>query len=216
MAIFCRSARGHTLIRVAQKPEYPGFDSQVRQPGAAFLSVCPNPTSEQFRKKNFWNRAAKELHAAYSGICAYTATYLPEQGSVDHFLPKTLNPELAYEWSNFRLASGRVNSCKSNQTNILDPFDVDNDWFEMDIPSCLLRAKAGLQSELRARINTTINSLRLNADDYYVQERCNILIDYAKGEISLSFLKRRYPFLAKEIGRQNLALADLAVLFKLP
>lgn len=216
MAIFRGSARGPTLIRVAQKPEYPGFNSQVRQPGAAFLSVCPSPTSEQFRKKNFWNRAAKELHAAYSGICAYTATYLPEQGSVDHFVPKTVNPALAYEWSNYRLASRRVNSCKGNQTNILDPFHVDSDWFEMDIPSCLLKAKSGLPNDLRGRINATINSLRLNDDDYYVQERCNILIAYAKAEINLNFLKRRYPFLAKEVVRQNLGGASLALLFKLP
>jgi hypothetical protein len=203
------------LIRVAPKPEYPNFNSQVRQPGAAFLATCPNPSSEQFRKKNFWNRAAKELHAAYSGICAYTAMYLPEQASVDHFIPKTVNPALAYEWSNYRLASGRVNSCKSNQTNIVDPFNVDNTWFEIDIPSCLLRANAALPNNLRAQINTTINSLRLNADDYYVQERCNILIDYAKGEITLNFLRRRYPFLAKEVERQGLQAGDLASLFKL-
>jgi len=202
------------LIRVAPKTEYPGFDAQVRRPGAAFLATCSNPTSEQFRKKNFWSRAAKELHAAYSGICAYTATYLPEQGSVDHFVPKTLKPELAYEWSNYRLASGRINSQKGNQTNILDPFVIDNDWFEIDIPSCLLRAKNDLSKELREQVNATINSLRLNADDFYVQERCNILIDYAKGEISLSFLKGRYPFLAKEVERQNLG-PRLLSLFKL-
>lgn len=214
MAIFCGSTWGFALIRVAQKPEYPGFNSQVREPGEAFLAACPTPTSEQFRKKSFWTRAAKELHAAYSGICAYTATYLPEQGSVDHFIPKTVQPKLAYEWSNYRLASGRVNSRKGNQIDILDPFNVDNDWFEIDIPSCLLKAKNGLSHELRAQINGTINSLGLNADDYYVQERCNILIDYAKGEISLSFLERRYPFLAKEVRRQNLE-AGLAQLFKL-
>jgi hypothetical protein len=204
------------LIRVAQKPEYPGFNSQVRLPGAAFLSSCPNPTSEQFRKKNYWSRAAKELHAAYSGICAYTATYLPEQGSVDHFVPKTVDPTLAYEWGNYRLASGRVNSCKGNQTNILDPFNVDSDWFEMAIPSCLLKVKSGLPGDLRGQINATINSLRLNDDDYYVQERCNILIAYAKAEISINFLTRRYPFLAKEVVRQNLDAASLALLFKLP
>lgn len=181
------------------------------------MATFPRPTSEQFRKKNFWNRAAKELHAAYSGICAYTATYLPEQGSVDHFVPKTVDPSLAYEWRNYRLASGRVNSTKGNQTGILDPFGISDDWFEMDIPSCLLRSKSDLPQDLKARINGTINSLRLNADDYYVQERCNILMDYAKGEISLGFLKRRYPFLAKEVERQNLGtnLANLGALFKL-
>ncbi|MCA6124220.1 hypothetical protein J6500_20325 [Bradyrhizobium sp. WSM 1704] len=200
------------MIRVAAKLEYPDFDAQVRQPGAAYLRTCPTPNSEQFRKKNFWSRAAKELHAAYSGICAYTSMYLPEQGSVDHFVPKTINPALAYEWNNFRLASGRVNSAKGNQTHIIDPFLVDNDWFHLDLPSCLLRANPDLDVALRVRINGTINSLRLNADDFYVQERCNILIELARGEISLGFLERRYPFLAKEVARQNVG-AQLTQLF---
>ena len=140
--------------------------------------------------------------------------YLPELGSVDHFIPKTLNPALAYEWSNFRLASGRVNSTKSNQTHIIDPFLVENDWFHLDVPSCLLKANPALERDLRARVNSTINSLRLNADDYYVQERCNILIELAKGEIGLGFLQRRYPFLAKEVARQNLE-AELPQLFRI-
>lgn len=196
------------------KPEYPQFDTQVRQPGAAFLASCPNPTSEQFRTKNYWNRAAKQLHAAYSGICAYTATYLPEQGSIDHFVPKTVTPGLAYEWTNFRLASGRVNNAKGRQTNILDPFAIADDWFQLEIPTCLLKARPDLPQNLKAQINGTINSLRLNDDDFYVQERCNILIEYAKDNINLAFLERRYPFLARELVRQNLQ-GQLKPLFRL-
>lgn len=200
---------------MAAQPEYPAFDSEVRQPGAAFLVTCPSPNSSQFKKKNFWSRAAGNLHAAYSGICAYTAMYLPEQGSVDHYLPKALHPHLAYEWSNFRLASGRVNSSKGNSTSILDPFEIENDWFVMDIPDCLIRANPNLEKQLRVKVSGTINSLRLNQDDNYVQERCNILIDYANGDISLDFLQRRYPFLAKEVNRQNLDRSELKRLFRL-
>ena len=130
--------------------------------------------------------------------------YLPEQGSVDHFIPKTVQPPLAYEWSNFRLASGRVNNTKGTQTNILDPFQVDDNWFHLEVPSCLLKANPTLDPHVKTQVKNTIHSLRLNDDDYYVQERCNILIDYAKGEIGFGFLTRRYPFLAKEITRQNL------------
>ncbi len=202
------------MIRVPPQPENPNFNSQVRRPGQTFLASCPNPTSEQFRKKNYWSRAAKELHAAYSGICAYTAMYLPEQGSVDHFVPKTIRPDLAYEWSNYRLASGRVNSAKGLQTGIIDPFLTDDDWFHLDVPSCLLKANPQLNYETKIQVNGTINSLRLNADDYYVQERCNILIEFARSEISLGFLQRRYPFLAKEVARQNL-LSQLPTLFRL-
>lgn len=203
------------MIGVAVKPEYPSFDNDVRKPGAAFLATCPNPTSEQFRKKNYWSKAAKELHAAYSGICAYTSMYLPEQGSVDHFLPKTIHPELAYEWNNFRLASGRVNSSKGNQTQILDPFEVQSDWFFIDVPSCLLRANPALDHALRVRISQTINSLRLNQDDNYVQERCNILMEYAQEDVTLNFLERRYPFIAKEVHRQGLTQAGLRQMFRI-
>lgn len=203
------------MIRVALQPEYPNFNAEVRVPGAAFLETCPTPTSEQFKKKNFWSRAARELHAAYSGICAYTAMYLPEQGSVDHFLPKAIHPHLAYEWSNFRLASGRVNSSKGNGLDILDPFDVQDDWFYMDIPACLLRPNPVLEKPLRNRIAGTINSLRLNQDDNYVQERCNILIDYARTDVSFAFLERRYPFLAKEVARQGLDQQALRDLFRI-
>lgn len=202
------------MIRVAVQPEYPNFNTQVRAPGAAFLATCPAPTSDQFKKRNFWSRAARELHAAYSGICAYTAMYLPEQGSVDHFLPKASHPQLAYEWSNFRLASGRVNSSKGSGLDILDPFEVQDDWFYMDIPACLLRPNPSLGKPLRNQIANTINSLRLNQDDNYVQERCNILIDYARADVSIDFLERRYPFLAKEVIRLGLDQQALRDLFR--
>lgn len=203
------------MIRVAPMPEYPGFDADVRQPGGAFLATCPQPNSEQFKKKAFWGRAAKNLWAAYNGICAYTAMYLPDQGSVDHFHPKTSFPELAYEWSNFRLASGRVNNSKGNTTHILDPFQIEDDWFHMDIPACLIKANATLQNPKKGEVTQTINSLRLNQDDNYVQERCSILIEYAREEITLGFLQRRYPFLAKEVERQNLDQAALRNIFRL-
>ncbi|WP_313808926.1 hypothetical protein, partial [Sphingobium sp.] len=138
-----------------------------------------------------------------------------EQGSVDHFHPKAIHPNLAYEWNNFRLSSGRVNSSKGNQTDILDPFEVQNDWFFIDIPSCLLRANPALNHDVRVKVSHTINSLRLNQDDNYVQERCNILIEYAREDVTFNFLERRYPFLAKEVHRQGITQAGLRDLFRI-
>lgn len=202
------------MIPVVLKPEYPEFDRQVRSPGQKFLAENPNPTSRQFKSKNYWSRALPELHAAYAGICAYTAMYLPDRGSVDHYKPKTLFPRLAYEWSNFRLANGKVNSTKGNSADILDPSEIGEDWFFLDVPSCLIRANPNLQKDERVRVNQTINSLRLNDDDTYVEERCNILVAYARRHISIEFLEERYPFIAKEILRQNLQ-DELRRLFKL-
>jgi hypothetical protein len=140
--------------------------------------------------------------------------YLPDKGTVDHFLPKTSHPHLAYEWNNFRLASGRVNNSKGNLTTIIDPFHVQDDWFYMDVPACLLRPNPALERALRTQINGTINTLRLN-DEHYAQERCSILIDYAASDLSLNFLERRYPYLAKEVKRQNLERETLKLLFRM-
>jgi len=141
--------------------------------------------------------------------------YLADNGTVDHFLPKTVHPQLAYEWSNFRLASGRVNSSKGNLIGILDPFHIQDDWFYLDIPTCLLRPNPALDNALRNQIANTINTLRLNQDDNYVQERCNILMDFARADVSLGFLERRYPFLAKEVNRHGFDQPYLRTLFKI-
>ena len=130
-------------------------------------------------------------------------------------MPKANHPHLAYEWDNFRLASGRVNSSKGNLQTILDPFEVEDDWFLMDIPDCLLKPNPALPKDLRGQIAGTINSLRLNQDDNYVQERCNILMDYARGDVSHGFIQRRYPFIAKEITRQQLTTGELKNRFRM-
>jgi uncharacterized protein (TIGR02646 family) len=204
------------MIKVEPMPEYPRFNAEVRVPGAAFLARCPAPTNDEFRKHSYWSRATNELHAAYAGLCAYTARYmLREHSSVDHFRPKNLNPTLAYEWSNFRLSGPKINSRKGHGTDVLDPFEVQNDWFHLDIPSCLMKANPALDRQVRVRINITISTLGLNQDDSYVDERMTTLIDYAKGDLSFPYLQRRHPFLAKEIERQGLTVADLQVRFTL-
>ena len=202
------------MIPVIAQPEYPNFDRGVRQPGLAFLRGNPNPTARQFSRRSYWNRARNELHGAYSGICAYTAMYLPDRGTVDHFQPKAIYPGLAYEWRNFRLAGGRVNSSKGDSTDVLDPFQIEHDWFQLDIPSCLIFAKKGLTVVVKQKVNTTIQVLRLNSDDCYVQERCNILVAFAKRQIQLQFLEERYPFLAQEVVRLNI-VDQLAEKFRL-
>ena len=203
MALLRGKSWSHALIPVIAKPEYPNFDLEVRQRGLAFLRVNPNPSARQFSRRNYWNHARVELHAAYSGICAYTAMYLPDRGTVDHFQPKAIYPGLAYEWNNFRLAGGRVNNRKGDSTDVLDPFQIGSDWFQLNIPSCLIFAKKGLATELKQKVTCTIDVLRLNSDDSYVQERCNILVAFAKGQIQFQFLEQRYPFLAQEIMRLN-------------
>ena len=191
------------MIRVQPKPEYPGFDKQVRQKGQRFLKSCPNPSSSMFRKHNYWTRALYELHAAYDRLCAYTTRELVQEGSVDHFKPKTKYPHLAYDWNNYRLARQAINSRKGESEDVIDPFIVREGWFILDLPSCLIKPGRNVTKEIRKAVNATINVLRLNEDERLVDERCRLLISLANGHITLKYLDSHFPFISIEVRRQR-------------
>ena len=192
------------MIPVTLKPEPRKFDSDVRQPGKRFLATNPKPSSKEFKGKDYWKAGANDLHEAYGGICAYTCFYMSRAGSVDHFMPKAHYPQLAYEWDNFRLAAHKVNQYKADSMVIIDPCKVGPGWFVLDFPSCLVRPGDGLPDMLAKQVEKTIKVLKLNDDDTYVQERCDLMLDYAEGNVTLKFLSGRYPFLAAEIARQKI------------
>lgn len=198
------------MIHVSAQPEPSDFNNNVRRPGqrflAPFLAADTKPRSKEFQKKGaFWKNAINNLHAAYNGICAYTCFYLVSpESSVDHYLPKSRYPQLAYDWSNFRLSKPRVNHHKGDSEDVVDPFIIQNGWFVLDFPSCLVSPSKGLPIIVAEQVNKTIQVLKLNQDDDFVQERCDLMLDYAEGKVSLDFLSKRYPFLAVEIVRQGI------------
>jgi hypothetical protein len=184
------------LIPVEPKPEPADFDRKVRRPGR---SVDPNV------KPNMkW--ASAELYAAYRRTCAYSCVYLSysTHANIDHFHPQSLRSDLRYEWSNFRLAGARINSRKRNLTSLIDPFETQPGWFRIEFPGCLVVPGHGLSADISARIVHTINCLGLNSDDDLVQERCDVMVMFAKGDITLAFLESRFPFLAYEVRQQQL------------
>jgi len=203
------------LIRVIKRPEPADFDGKVRRPGIRYLEGNQNPDFK--RRRRYWSKAMFDLYEAYDRICAYSCCYLVANGSVDHFLPKRRYPQLAYEWDNHRLASQRINSNKGDSTDVIDPFEVQNGWFVLDFPSCLIRAGSGLSNTLTDQIEKTIDELKLNTDDHFVQGRCDLMVSYAydeNDEFTLNFLKKKYPFIALEISRQNISKTDAKALFR--
>ena len=48
-------------------------------------------------------------------------------------LPKSTRWRDVYEWLNYRLACSRMNSRKGVMPNILDPFEVENEWFVLEL-----------------------------------------------------------------------------------
>ena len=204
------------MIRISTKAEPSNFEHKVRRPGKAFLKRCPSPKSADFRRPNdYWREVASDLYEAYDRTCAYTSRYIETPyGSTDHFLSKVAHPHLAFEWSNLRLCLRAVNGFKGNLANIVDPFEVGDGWFVLDFPECLVRPGADLAADVHDRVKSTIDGLRLNSDDHVVQDRSDYAVLFARGDVSLEYLKRRRPFLASEFRRQGIDPARASALFK--
>ncbi len=194
------------MIHVDLQPEPINFHRDVRIPGKSFLQRVPVPSGKQWKNKDYWKRISADLYGAYNGICAYTGLWFSKSTapvSVDHFLPKSKRPELAYEWNNYRLTTQIMNNYKDDNL-IVDPFEIHNGDFILDFPSCLIKANPNLPREKIDKIQFTIDVLKLNSNDDQVQARCDIIISFVNEEISKQYLKRRYPFIAYELERQNL------------
>ena len=104
------------MIPVKPAPEPSTFKKKVREPGRDFLKnlgitkqgdIADNIPWDKAR---FWAKCSKELDSAYNYICCYVGMRINnssnrfESHSVEHFIPKSINPWLAYEWDNYRLA----------------------------------------------------------------------------------------------------------------
>lgn len=192
------------MIPVTLQAEPSDFDLRVRRPGNSFLRSNPKPTPKQLRAKNYWSRCLPNLRNAYNKICAYSACWIPTQGSVDHFHPKTLRLDLAYEWNNYRLAFEKLNNYKGESTGVADPTSIQSGWFTLDFHSFYVIPGQGLRKEIHKLVNRTIEILHLNSDDSLVDLRFEMVKDYAKGNVNLQFLESKYPFIAIELKRQGL------------
>ena len=196
------------MMPVKFQPEPVQFTKKVRVPGQQFLSKVQKPISQQWRGKEYWQRALPDMRQAYNSICAYSAFWIPHSTgnhSIDHFIPKSKQPNLAYEWHNFRYVSARFNSRKGTRT-IVDPFKLRQGWFILDFKSFLIKPKPALSSTKKDKLWETIKHLKLNDDEDLVIERQTWYLNYLNKEISFEHLKKNAPFVAFEIERQNLRL----------
>jgi len=193
------------VIPVQQQPEPPGFESKVRSKGVAFLQTVPQPKA--WNNREYWRKSLQDLYRAYNGVCAYSAQWMPStvaSPTVDHFIPKSAKPELAYEWDNFRLSCLKMNARKRDFQDILDPFQIEPGWFTLDFPSLLIKVNPALDEPIKSQVRSTIKRLKLNDDDDCVKHRQDWLMPYCKGEITFEFLKKTTPFITYELERQNL------------
>jgi hypothetical protein len=199
------------MIRVDQAPEPLHFDLRVRTPGLSYISSLPPGSKIDTSERPYWRGILLDLHRAYRGICAYTCHWIPyDVGSdtVEHFIAKSVNPMLSYEWSNFRLACGRLNGRKGAYQDVVDPFKVVSGMFRLHFPSLCVVAGDAVSIRRQSLAGATIARLRLN-DNRSILMRQAFVEDYISGDISLTHIRRKAPFLAQELERQTLTKKKL-------
>jgi hypothetical protein len=190
------------MIPVEETDPPANFDAECRQPGLRWLAAHPPWGGD--RLPNYWREFIPDLCNAFHKRCGYLAM-LDMNGTVDHFLSTDSQRHLAYEWSNYRYATGWLNSSKQTLDQaILDPFEVMEEWFEVDLASLHLKVTPAIPKRLARRAAFTINRLGLDYGRRTIQNRTHYYTEYRNGAFPLDYLEQIAPLLATAVRRETL------------
>ena len=185
------------MIRFERVAEPADFDRRARVPGNAWLVDHPGDG----RPKDFWTPFKGMLADGFRNLCAYSAMYEPN-GTVDHFVSVNEDRSKTYEWENYRYCAAWINSSKGNvpASNLLDPHEVEDGWFELHLPSLQLRVSDAIPEELRERAEYVLIRLHLCNDERIMRQRREWYRMYQCGELSQNGLEGKAPLIAAAIG----------------
>lgn len=200
------------MIRVERTEAPPEFEVRCRKAGADWLSTHPRPAGvKDWRPYNYWRHFLPQLRAAFHQRCGYLGMWI-SSGTVDHFesWAGAGGAARAYDWDNYRYADLTLNSAKkpSWDGSLLDPFEVDDDWFEVVLPSCLLRVvEARVPAAVLPRVRFTVEKFGLDRGEDVVSLRREWLRMHESGELNLDGLRRMAPLVARAVERRDAASA---------
>lgn len=195
------------MTPIAKSNPPANFQNKVRQPGLRFLSN--HPGTKPRGSYGYWTRVHPELRTAFESRCAYSALWISMRGVVDHYISLDEDAangyQRAYDWDNYRYASqdanGHKSSCRS--CDILDPFEVQDGWFEVAIPSLEVQLTGSCPAQFRQRAANTIDRLKLNVDPVFVELRREFYEMYLRG-VPIVELDKKAPLIAKAIRAHNI------------
>jgi hypothetical protein len=197
------------MIPVAQQPSPAGFEETVRAPGLAWLHAngvpLDGPAPSNLKWNALWTQFIDHAHEVYGGHCAYLACYLElatGEVTIDHFVSKKSKPSGAYDWSNYRLSSLGANRIKGEK-KVLDPFLVQQDWFQLELVSGKMFANPNLPMETIQLIKKSISDLKLD-NSRCRKLRAQYFWDYCQNRFSANYLRAKSPFVYAEAARQGL------------
>ena len=102
-----------------------------------------------------------------------------------------------------------MNNYKDNFNDVLDPFLLPDRWFTLNFRTFLITPNNALCDSNKRRVQTTIDRLKLNKDDDYVNERVDVIREYCLGNRTLTTIEKFWPFIANEMKEQHFDAAFL-------
>lgn len=194
------------MLKFNPPPEPADFDTKTRQTGNDWLRKNLN---DKKRPKDYWSNFKSNLADGFGNLCGYSAMYEPV-GTVDHYLSCENHQNLAYKWSNYRFSSGWINSSKGTlDDRVLDPFLVEDDWFDILLPSLQLIVTDAVPPAERQKAEFTLQRLHLQDDERVIRQREAWYQLYLDGDISLIGLEKRAPLIARAIRKQQESTSKL-------
>jgi hypothetical protein len=101
------------------------------------------------------------------------------------------------------LVSSIMNSRKSVYDDVLDPFEIETGWFQLELVSGRIFPNPQLAQDTKDAVQDTIE--RLGLDDPRNREmRARHYQEFTQGLYTEAFLKIRSPFVWHEAKRQDL------------
>jgi hypothetical protein len=187
------------VIQVLPRPEPAKFDERCRKRGHRWLKKHPD---YEGRPHDYWSEFEPDLRDVFEGRCGYCAM-LVMRGQIDHFIPVSLfkgdaNHHLAYEWSNFRYGEGTLNQRKAS-ARVLDPYEVEDDWFQVLLPSLQLVLTNKVPDDVRALAESTLERLGLRDHEVVVRYREEWFRLYREEQLALEGLRRVAPLVARAV-----------------
>ena len=184
------------MIPVAHPIRKPrNFTRDCETPGKAWEKA--HPASNKFPA--LWRKYQPQLAAGFHDRCGWWAMRIAD-GVVDHYLSKKSHRSRVYDWNNYRYIAPSVNSSKGNlNNNVLDPFDIQPGWFEVQLPSMLLKRTALVPLAFQAKADFTLKKLKLISGHKVRRNRRAWYEDYKKGLITNAGLAEYAPLVAEAV-----------------
>jgi uncharacterized protein (TIGR02646 family) len=129
-----------------------------------------------------WREFQPGLSDVFFSLCAYCETEC--RGHVDHFRPKSRDPELVYEWTNWVLACPTCNLAKLEKwpaSGYVDPCaervaERPESFFAFDTVTAEILPKDGLSERRSLRVRQMIDDLKLNEAHHLKRRKMHLRV----------------------------------------